>query len=480
MELNEAEIENVRAREIINSEGIPTIEVDILIQLEIYRSACPSLLEPQDLEKSQLERIHTAKCNVNDALNWVNNDVLSRLKGFRINQQEVIDQTIKDAYSSTKLSSILVKRVSVAISVAVARAAAARINLPLFRYFASLAGVNRLILPLIAYSVARRDLYPEYAIEDYLIIPTQVSSIIEANSIAIQVFAATAEQYKQYLCKKCGTGIFSQKDPVACYDMVLESIRSLGLNTETVKIGLDIGGKHMIDPERNLYHLCRHKSEKSMDEGDQEICYHDEFLNTDEMINCFYQHLIERAEPRTIKFMLDAFHPNDCKGFVKLTSRYGEQDMSIFCTHLSESFEKMNEAIGVNAINGILLNPAHFGTISDSINAYKLARENNLKILVFQTDKADLADEYLADFAVGLSADYFKAGPPLHSEHLAKYNRMIRIEEYLEENTCPTCGSMECGCTKDNCLCSKRSDRQPECNYGKRYKVRCGNKATEK
>lgn len=407
-------IETVKAREIFDSRGNPTVEADVILSDgSLGRAEVPSGASTGDREAVELRDGGTRLQGkgVSKAVENVNIEINDALKGHSPFDQAAIDQ-IMIQLDGTPNKSRLGANAILGVSMAVARAAAASQGIPLYRY---LGGVD-LELPQPFFNVINGGVHADSGIDvqEFMITPVKRTSFRDG----VEKIANTYHTLKAVLAKNGfetavgDEGGFAPKlaNTEAAIDMLYSAIKEAGyVPGEEIAIALDPASSEFYSDETKKYHF----------EGKE--------LTSDEML-AYYQELVKKY-PAIISIE-DGFSEHDWDGFKKQTEVMGNEIQlvgdDIFVTNPA-IFKK---GIEMGVANAILIKLNQIGTVSESIDAIKLARINGYATMISHRS-GETGDTFIADFAVAMNAGQIKTGSMARSERVEKYNQFLRIEEEL-------------------------------------------------
>lgn len=471
-------IQKVFAREIIDSRGRPTLEAEITTTTGLYRAAAPSgastgkkeAVELRDGDKSRFFCKGVLK-----AVENVNTSIADSLIGQDAARQKEVDTMLKSLDGTNDLANLGANAI-IAVSMAAVRASAGLHNRQLFHEIGRLAGIQEFQLPIPCFNVINGGAHAGnvLAFQEFMIVPVGMSSFHEGFRCGCEIYATL----KCVIEKHFGPQALSVGDeggfapPVhnafQCCDLLIEAIQGAGYNTDVVKIAIDIAASQFYRSNFKKYDMdfkavAAFHTAKELEELKQEPN-----MPTADELFAVYMDLLHRY-PMIIS-LEDPFDEESWEDFAKLTGAVGDRVHIVGDDLLVTRVERIEEAVSKSACNTLLLKPNQCGTVTDTIQAAKKAKEHGWQIMASHRS-GDTADPFIADLAVGLSCKYIKSGAPCRSERLAKYNQLLRIEEYLDSITCK-CGSLECQCGAE-CACDEKIG-QSEFNYGKRYIMRCG------
>ncbi|XP_031488942.1 cytosolic enolase 3 [Nymphaea colorata] len=419
-----AVITKIVARQILDSRGNPTVEVDLHTNKGLFRAAVPSgdssgLYEALELRDDD-KRKYLGK-GVSKALKNVNEIISGALFGMDPTLQSEIDHRMIEL-DKTENKGELGANAILAVSLAACRAGAAEKEVPLYKYIADLAGVTKLVLPVPAFTVISGGTHASnsLAAQEIMILPVGASSFEEA----IQMGAETYHHLKEVISEKIGlTGcnvgdgggfapnISSFREAL---DLVKEAIDRAGYSGR-VKMAIDVAAtKFCIGKKYDLDFKVPNKSGENFKTGE-------------EMIELYTQLCSEYP----ILSITDPFDKDDWEN-TKLFSATGACQI-VGGDLLMSNTSRMEKARQDSICNSLLLKVNQVGTITEAIEVVKMAKDSAWGVVVSDRD-GDTEDSFISDLAVGLAAGQIKAGAPCRSERLAKYNQLLRIEEELGDN----------------------------------------------
>ncbi len=411
-------IKKVTGREIIDSRGNPTVEVECELESGVVAVAgVPSgastgiheALELRDGDKSRYNGL-----GVLNAVNNVNTIINENFSGKEFDQKS-LDETLI-SLDGTKNKSKLGANAILGVSLAFARAVSMEKKINLYEYLGSLVGNTQHILPEPMFNVINGGKHADSGldIQEFMIIPVGVKTFKEKVRVVSEVISAL----KKVLVEKgFGVGVgdeggFAPKlaSNEEAFDILIQAIQNAGYTTEQIKIGIDAAASSFFF--EGMYKLKIAGEEKS--------------LNTDEMI-AWYEKLVSTYPIISIE---DGLDEEDWAGFVSLNKKLGDKIKIIGDDLLVTNVEKIQKAISENAVNSVLIKLNQIGTLSETIDAIQMTKKQNWNAIVSHRS-GETNDTFIADLAVGLSCGYIKSGSLTREERVCKYNRLMEIEENL-------------------------------------------------
>ena len=404
-------IKNVIGREILDSRGNPTVEVDVILENGVMgRAAVPSGASTGEREALELRDGGSRFCGkgVLKAVNHVNHELRDLVVGMDVLNQEAIDEAMIKL-DGTKTKSNLGANAMLGVSMAVLKAAANFKGLPLYKYVGVGKNLPRPMMNIIN-GGAHADNNLDF--QEYMIIP-EASTIKERVRIGAEVFHALKSvlKAKGYVTSVGDEGGFAPnlKTNKEGFELIMEAIEKAGYKPGVdVNLGIDVAASEFY--EDGIYYL---KGENKK-------------LTTKELID-FYEELITTYPIISIE---DPVDENDWEGFKLITERLGDKIQLVGDDLFVTNIEYLQKGIDMQAGNAILLKVNQIGTITETIRTIELAKKNNYKTVISHRS-GETEDTTIADLAVGLDLGQIKTGSMSRTDRICKYNQLIRIEEEL-------------------------------------------------
>ena len=404
-------IKNVIGREILDSRGNPTVEVDVILENGVMgRAAVPSGASTGEREALELRDGGSRFCGkgVLKAVNHVNHELRDLVVGMDVLNQEAIDEAMIKL-DGTKTKSNLGANAILGVSMAVLKAAANFKGLPLYKYVGQGKTLPRPMMNIIN-GGAHADNNLDF--QEYMIIP-EASTIKERVRIGAEVFHALKSvlKAKGYVTSVGDEGGFAPnlKTNKEGFELIMEAIEKAGYKPGVdVNLGIDVAASEFY--EDGIYYL---KGENKK-------------LTTEELID-FYEELITTYPIISIE---DPVDENDWEGFKLITERLGDKIQLVGDDLFVTNIEYLQKGIDMQAGNAILLKVNQIGTITETIRTIELAKKNNYKTVISHRS-GETEDTTIADLAVGLDLGQIKTGSMSRTDRICKYNQLIRIEEKL-------------------------------------------------
>lgn len=409
-----ATIEQVKAREIFDSRGNPTVEVDVKLSDGVLgRAAVPSGASTGDREAVELrdggDRVQGK--GVSKAVENVNTEINETLKGLSpFDQQHIDDLLIK--LDGTLNKSRLGANAILGVSMAVARAAASSRGIPLYRYL----GGDDLELPQPFFNVINGGAHADSGIDcqEFMLTPVKRSSFRDGVEKVANVYHTLKKVLSEagYETAIGDEGGFAPKLPSteSAIETLIKAIKLAGyVPGEEISIALDPAASEFYDKKTNLYNF----------EG--------RALTSDEML-AYWKDLVEKYP--LIVSIEDGFSEHDWDGFQKQTELMGDKVQLVGDDIFVTNPTIFKEGIDKGVCNSVLIKLNQIGTVSESIETIKMARDNGYTTMISHRS-GETGDTFIADFAVAMKAGQIKTGSMARSERVEKYNQFLRIEEEL-------------------------------------------------
>nr|CAH7732841.1 unnamed protein product [Callosobruchus chinensis] len=412
-------MKSIRARNIFDSRGNPTVEVDLITDLGLFRAAVPSgastgvheALELRDEVKSEYHGKGVFK-----AIDNVNKIIAPELlkSGLEVTQQTEIDEFMLKL-DGTENKSKLGANAILGVSLAVCKAGAAKKGIPLYKHIADLAGNKNIILPVPAFNVINGGSHAgnKLAMQEFMILPTGATSFTEA----MRMGSETYHHLKKVIKDKFGLdatavgdeggfapNILNNKEGL---DLIKSAIEKAGY-TGKIEIGMDVAASEFFKDGKST----NPQSDKS------------KWLPGPKLTE-LYQEFIKDFPIVSIE---DPFDQDDWAAWSNITANTKIQIVGDDLTVTNP--KRIQTAVEKKACNCLLLKVNQIGSVTESIQAHLLAKKNGWGTMVSHRS-GETEDTFIADLVVGLSTGQIKTGAPCRSERLAKYNQILRIEEEL-------------------------------------------------
>ncbi|MDY6931552.1 MAG: phosphopyruvate hydratase [Halobacteriota archaeon] len=420
------EIERIHGREVLDSRGNPTVEVDLYTKDGLFRAMVPSgastgvheALELRDADKSRYSGKGVLK-----AVENVNKDISRIVIGMDCTiQKEIDDAMIK--FDGTENKSKLGANAILAVSMAACKAGAKAENKPLYRHIADLSGVKSFVLPVPSFNVLNGGQHAgnRLAMQEFMLLPVGAENFREAMRLGAETYhslkSVIKSKYGQDAVNVGDEGGFAPniQDNKEGLELLKEAIDKAGY-TGMMKIGMDVAASEFYVKGRYDLDFKNPDNDGSMVKtGDEMVELYNEFIDEYGLVS------IE-----------DPFDQDDWETYPKLTASVGEKVQIVGDDLLVTNPKRIQVAIGKKAVNSLLLKVNQIGSVSESIEACKISQDAGWGVMVSHRS-GETEDDFIADLVVGLKTGQIKTGAPCRSERLAKYNQLLRIEEELGDD----------------------------------------------
>jgi enolase len=417
-------IEHIHARQILDSRGNPTVEVDVRLGSGAFgRAAVPSGASTGEFEATELRDSGPdwAGKGVAKAVANVNSDIAKALTGARATDQVAIDQTLREL-DGTPNKSRLGANAVLGVSLAVSRASAAEAGVPLYLYLAELYGATREranVLPVPMMNVINGGAHADNAIDlqEFMVVPAGAPSFAEALRMGTEVFHAL----KRTLSDR---GLSTTVGDEGGFAPDLESNEAaLGVLVEAIEAaGYEPGADAFIALDPATSELVR-ESDGSY------VLEHEGRALTSEEMGGYWAGIVDRYPVVSIE---DGMGEEDWDGWKLLTDRLGDKCQLVGDDLFVTNPERLRRGIDEGVANSILIKVNQIGTLTETLEAISIAREAGYSAVISHRS-GETEDTTIADLAVGTGAGQIKTGAPSRSDRTSKYNQLLRIEEELGE-----------------------------------------------
>lgn len=411
-------IDEIKARQILDSRGNPTIEVDVITTSgKLGRAAVPSGASTGSHEAMELrdedENVYMGK-GVLKAVANVNEIIADELTGFSVFEQNLLDKIMIEL-DGTPNKSKLGANAILGVSLAIAKAAAQEAGLPLFRY---LGGVSANTLPVPMLNILNGGSHADNSIDfqEFMVMPVKAETFSESLRMGVEVFHNLKKVLKsQKMSTNVGDeGGFAPNIPSnqGAIEVVLQAIEKAGYRPgEDIFIAIDAAASEFYDAESKMYHFKKSTGDK---------------LTSSQMANYWK----DWASKYPIISIEDGMAEDDWAGWKELTDLTGRKIQLVGDDLFVTNVTRLQEGIDQGIANSILIKVNQIGTLSETIAAVNLAKRNAYKS-VMSHRSGETEDSTIADLAVALNTGQIKTGSASRSDRMAKYNQLIRIEEEL-------------------------------------------------
>ena len=423
------EIVEVHGREILDSRGNPTVAAIVTVKdKETGRctkgiAAVPSGASTGQFEAVELRdgEIRYFGLGVQHAVKNVDEKIASVLVGENALEQIRIDRILRET-DGTDNKSNLGANAMLAVSMAVARAAAEALGLPLYRYFG---GISPRLLPVPMMNILNGGKHAANTVDfqEFMIMPVQAENFAEGLRICAEIYHNLKKLLEE---KGLSTGVGEEggfapdlPDAESVLDFLVEAINASGyVPGQDIKIAMDAASSELYNEKTGMYHFP----------GESKLKGEEVLRDTGEMIS-YYERLVENYPIISIE---DGLDENDWDGWQELTKRLGEKIQLVGDDLFVTNTKRLDAGIKLHCGNAILVKVNQIGTLSEAFEAVEMAHKNGYKAVISHRS-GETEDTTIADIAVALNAGQIKTGAPCRSDRVAKYNRLLAIEEELKD-----------------------------------------------
>ena len=418
------EIDEVRALEVLDSRGNPTVQVEVVLEdgsegvAMVPSGASTGSFEAVELRDGDKSR-YMGK-GVLKAVENVNTIIREKVIGMNAYDQLTLDKTLIEI-DGTENKGKLGANATLGVSLAVAKAAAESLGMELYKY---IGGANAKTMPVPMMNIMNGGKHADstLSVQEFMIMPVGAKSFKECLRMCAEIYHTLKKVLKS---KGLGTGVGDEggfapnvKDEDEALQLIVEAIKEAGYKPgEEVCLALDLAATEMYDEAKKI---------------GKEGCYHfwkiNETKTCDEMID-FIADLCERYPIISVE---DGLAEEDWDGWKKLTDRLGEKVQLVGDDLFVTNIKRLQKGLDMGVTNSILIKLNQIGTLTETLDAIELAKKNGYTAVVSHRS-GETEDTTLADVAVATNAGQIKTGAPCRTDRVAKYNRLLNIENELGE-----------------------------------------------
>ena len=415
---------DVKAREILDSRGNPTVEAEVICEAGIAgRASVPSGASTGKFEALELrdrdEKDRYDGKGVNKAVANVNVDIKDIVAGHSVTEQMHLDRMMI-AYDGTENKSRLGANAMLSVSMASARAGAEMSGLPLFQY---LGGTYAHILPVPMMNIINGGAHTTSALDfqEFMIMPVGACCFREALRMGTEVYHVLRKLLLDdgHVTAVGDEGGFAPnlKNAEEALDYLMRAVERAGYQPgEDVTFAMDAAASELYNDETGKYIF----------EGEGRLKGSPVVRSADEMI-AYYKKLTEKYPLRSIE---DGLDEEDWEGWVHMTRELGDRVQLVGDDLFVTNSARLQRGIQMGAANAILIKVNQIGTVSEAMKAIETAKRAGYKVIVSHRS-GETEDSFIADLAVGVNAGQIKTGAPCRSDRVVKYNQLLRIEDML-------------------------------------------------
>jgi enolase len=412
-------IEDVFAREILDSRGNPTVEVDVILESGILgRAAVPSGASTGEHEAVELrdgDKMRYGGKGVLNAVENVNDKIADELVGFDALDQVGIDEMLINL-DGTENKSKLGANAILGVSLAVARAAASALDIPLYRH---IGGVNARVLPVPMMNILNGGKHADNNVDlqEFMIVPVEAESFAEALRMGTEVF----HSLKSVLSKKGYNTAVGDEGGFA---------PNLKSNDEAVEVILEAIEKAKYKAGKDIFLALDPASSEFFEKGKYVFKKSDKSSKTPEQMVKFYEKWVKQYPIISIE---DGMAEDDWKGWKIMTEVLGDKIQIVGDDLFVTNTARLSRGIDEGVANSILIKVNQIGTLTETLNCIEMAKRAGYSSVISHRS-GETEDTTIADIAVGTNAGQIKTGSTSRTDRVAKYNQLIRIEEELDTN----------------------------------------------
>ena len=415
-------IKYITAREILDSRGNPTVEVDVITESGATgRASVPSGASTGEYEAHELrdeEKRYLGK-GVEKAVTNVNTRISERLVGTNVYNQASIDKFLNEA-DGTENKSRYGANAILGVSLAVARAAANSLKMPLYRY---IGGINAKKLPMPMMNILNGGCHADNTVDlqEFMIVPVGAESFKECLQMCAEIYHTLKKQLSE---KGLSTGVGDEGgfapnlgSSAQVLDCIMDAIKGAGYKPfDDVKIAIDAAASELYDDNSGNYYFP----------GESKMSGREVRRNAEEMVQ-YYEDLTEKYPICSIE---DGLDENDMKGWKVLSFRLGDKLQLVGDDLFVTNTIRLRQGINDGIANAILIKYNQIGTLTEALDAIEMAKRAGYKTVISHRS-GETEDSFIADLAVAVNAGQIKTGAPCRSDRNSKYNQLLRIEEEL-------------------------------------------------
>ena len=423
------EIIEVHGREILDSRGNPTVAAVVTVKdKETGRCTKGMAAVPSGASTGQFEAVELRDgetryfgLGVQHAVKNIDEKIAGALLGENALEQIRIDRILKETDGTDNKSS-LGANAMLAVSMAVARAAAEALGLPLYRYFG---GISPRLLPVPMMNILNGGKHAANTVDfqEFMIMPVQAETFAEGLRICAEIYHNLKKLLEE---KGLSTGVGDEggfapdlPDAESVLDLLVEAIEASGyVPGQDIRIAMDAASSELYNEKTGMYHFP----------GESKLKGEEVLRDTGEMIS-YYERLVENYPIISIE---DGLDENDWDGWQELTKRLGEKIQLVGDDLFVTNTKRLDAGIKLHCGNAILVKVNQIGTLSEAFEAVEMAHKNGYKAVISHRS-GETEDTTIADIAVALNAGQIKTGAPCRSDRVAKYNRLLAMEEELKD-----------------------------------------------
>ena len=425
-------VRRIHARQVLDSRGNPTVEVEVtagegIVGIHGYtaRAIVPSGASTGRFEAVELRDGEKGKylgLRVEKAVNNVNTKLAEAIVGENALDQMNIDRLLAEADGTDNKSSIGANAV-LGVSLAVARAAAEALRIPLYQY---LGGCHTRKLPVPMMNILNGGRHADNTVDlqEFMIMPVGAEDFSEGIRMCVEIYQFLKIILKE---KNLSTAVGDEggfapdlEDSRDALALIIQAVERAGYEPgKQIAIAIDAAASELYEEEKGVYYFP----------GESKMKGKDVFRDSSEMIE-YYEGLLEEFPVVSLE---DGLEEDDWEGWKKLTERLGDKIQLVGDDLFVTNKKRLTCGIRLQAANAVLVKVNQIGTLTEAMDTVRLAQENGYRAVISHRS-GETEDSFIADLAVATGAGQIKTGAPCRSDRNAKYNQLLRIAEQLGEN----------------------------------------------
>lgn len=408
------EITSIQAKEILDCRGIPTISCAIMLDDNTYvessvpAGTCVGKYEAKEKRDGgkRLEGL-----GVQNAINIINNIIGPNFIGKEPN---AVQMDLEMMQFDTIEKSELGANSTLAVSMALYRAHAQLLDIELYNFIAMVSGANTVSLPIPMINIINGGAHADnnLDVQEYLLIPYAAQNVKTSIESSLEVFNKLRQLLKSNgkstLLGLEGGFAPNFENNTEPFDFILQAITQAGFETEKFLLGIDVAASQIYDANKGLYLI------------------NNEYKNSAQMLE-WYESLLKQYNLYSIE---DGLQQDDLEGWIKLTKTFGNKMCIIADDIFATNPARIAKGLEYNISNSVIIKPNQIGTITETLQAIQLCKENGLSTIASHRS-GETNDTFIVDLAVGASTNYIKCGGLARGERIEKYNRLLEIEHEL-------------------------------------------------
>lgn len=413
-------IKQIKAREILDSRGTPTLEVEVILEnnitgtFSVPSGASTGIYEAYELRDNDKNRYNGK--GVLKARDNVNNIIFSHLKGMDIFNQKAIDESLIKL-DGTKNKSNLGANAILGVSIACAKAAAKAKGLSTYEYL-SYSNNYSMVYPTMNVINGGVHALNTLDIQEFMIVPISAETISEAIHMCVNVFNTLKILLKKHSTSSLGYGdeggfAPNLENDEKALEILIEAIKQSGYTPNIdFKLAIDAASSEWYDTNKGSYYLPKSKK----------------ILTKEELVS-FWENIVNKYPILSIE---DGMSEDDIEGWKLLSDKLKDKVLLVGDDLFVTNKERLAMGINNNIANAILIKVNQIGTLTETLETINLAKANNYEVIISHRS-GETNDDFISDLVVAINSKYIKTGAPNRGERVAKYNRLLKIEEEKNE-----------------------------------------------